>query len=77
MELIEVKCVVCGSPIYVYEDYIKDRMYCTLHCLNVSITSEKQQMVWDPFLSFHLFYHCHVFSRNYRVCMDSYNGSWV
>lgn len=44
MELVEVKCVVCGTPIYVYDGFIKERMYCTLHCLNVSITSGKQQI---------------------------------
>lgn len=44
MELIELKCVVCGTPIYVYEGYIKERMYCTLHCLNTSTALEKQQI---------------------------------
>jgi hypothetical protein len=44
MELVEVKCVVCGAPIYVYDCFIKERMYCTLHCLNISDTAEKQQI---------------------------------
>jgi hypothetical protein len=44
MELIEVKCVVCGAPIYVYEGYIKENMYCTLHCLNIYISSKKEQV---------------------------------
>lgn len=44
MELIEVRCVVCGAPIHVYEGYIKENMYCTLHCLNAAIASKKEQI---------------------------------
>jgi ferredoxin len=33
MKLIEKKCSMCGSPIYVYENYAREEMYCTLHCM--------------------------------------------
>lgn len=33
MRVVERKCSTCGGPIYVYEDYVRDVMYCTLHCM--------------------------------------------
>ncbi|MDP2216037.1 MAG: hypothetical protein Q8J68_01940 [Methanolobus sp.] len=33
MKLVETKCATCGSPIYVYEDFVREKMYCTLHCM--------------------------------------------
>jgi hypothetical protein len=33
VKLVETKCATCGSPIYVYEDFVREKMYCTLHCM--------------------------------------------
>ncbi len=34
MELVEVKCKNCGKEIYVLENYLKDKMFCTLGCMS-------------------------------------------
>jgi hypothetical protein len=34
MELIEIKCGNCGKKIYVYDVYAREKMYCTLRCLD-------------------------------------------
>ena len=36
METKEVKCDNCGKYIYVLEDRIKEKMFCTLGCMNIS-----------------------------------------
>lgn len=36
MELVEVNCAICGAQICVYSEYVKEKMYCTLHCLEIS-----------------------------------------
>jgi hypothetical protein len=33
MKLVEKKCAMCGSAIYVYENCAREEMYCTLHCM--------------------------------------------
>ena len=33
MELKEVKCKQCGKGIYVDENYLREKMFCTLGCL--------------------------------------------
>jgi len=33
VKLVETKCATCGSPIYVYEEFVREKMYCTLHCM--------------------------------------------
>ena len=33
VKLVETKCATCGSPIYIYEDFVREKMYCTLHCM--------------------------------------------
>lgn len=33
METIEVKCHNCGKTMYVIEEFIRDKMFCTLGCL--------------------------------------------
>ncbi|WP_164997842.1 hypothetical protein [Methanolobus psychrotolerans] len=33
MKLVEKKCAMCGSPIYVYEKCAREEMFCTLHCM--------------------------------------------
>ncbi len=34
MEIVEVKCENCGKEIYVQEDYVREKMFCTLGCLS-------------------------------------------
>ncbi|WP_342304746.1 hypothetical protein [Methanolobus sp. ZRKC5] len=33
MKLVEKECAMCGSPIYVYENVVREVMFCTLHCM--------------------------------------------
>ncbi len=33
MKLVETKCAACKSSIFVYEDFLREDMYCTLHCM--------------------------------------------
>ncbi|WP_292468284.1 hypothetical protein [Methanolobus sp.] len=33
MKIIEKKCALCGSPIYIYEESAREEMFCTLHCM--------------------------------------------
>lgn len=40
MKLVETKCAACESLIYVYEDFLREDMYCTLHCME-SVGSDK------------------------------------
>jgi len=40
MKLVEAKCATCGSAIYVYEEYVRDQMYCTLHCMESASSGE-------------------------------------
>lgn len=40
MKLVETKCAACESSIFVYEDFLREDMYCTLHCME-SVGSEK------------------------------------
>ncbi|WP_406657758.1 hypothetical protein V7O62_04125 [Methanolobus sp. ZRKC2] len=40
MKLVETKCAACGSPIYVYEDFVREEMYCTLHCMESASSGE-------------------------------------
>jgi len=34
MELKQVKCEQCGKEIYVNENYLREKMFCTLGCLD-------------------------------------------
>lgn len=40
MKVIEKKCSMCGSPIYVYEDCVREEMFCTLHCMECASFSK-------------------------------------
>jgi hypothetical protein len=40
MKLVETNCATCGSSIYVYEDYLRQEMYCTLHCMESADNSK-------------------------------------
>jgi len=33
MELVAVDCAYCGAEIHVYDEYVRENMYCTLGCL--------------------------------------------
>lgn len=34
METIETKCYSCGKTIYIIEEFVRDKMFCTLGCLD-------------------------------------------
>lgn len=34
MELVEVKCGSCGKDVYVLAENVREKMFCTLECLN-------------------------------------------
>ncbi|VVB87848.1 Uncharacterised protein [uncultured archaeon] len=34
MEIREVKCENCGKEIYVQENYIREKMFCTIGCMD-------------------------------------------
>jgi len=34
MEIREVKCETCGKEIYVKESYLREKMFCTLGCMD-------------------------------------------
>lgn len=33
MEIKEVKCYKCGKPIFILEEHIREKMFCTLGCM--------------------------------------------
>ena len=41
MELVEIKCGNCGREIYVRQGCIREKMFCTLGCLESSIKDPK------------------------------------
>ncbi|SFM56654.1 hypothetical protein [Methanolobus profundi] len=43
MKLVEKKCATCGSPIYIYEDYAREDMFCTLHCMERAASGSVQR----------------------------------
>ncbi len=34
MEKVEIKCANCSKEIYVRKDRVRDKMFCTLRCLD-------------------------------------------
>jgi len=34
MEIAEVKCNICGKEILVQKDYIREKMFCTIGCMD-------------------------------------------
>ncbi|MCE8422488.1 MAG: hypothetical protein J5U17_06815 [Candidatus Methanoperedens sp.] len=34
MKIVEIKCEKCGKEIYVIETYLRDKMFCTLGCMD-------------------------------------------
>ncbi len=43
MEIVEVRCANCGKEIYVYESYVRDKMFCTIACLYAQSESMKDK----------------------------------
>lgn len=35
-DMIEKECVGCGKKILVFKDYIREKMFCTLGCMDIS-----------------------------------------
>jgi hypothetical protein len=44
MELKEVKCGNCGREIIVLEEYVKEKMFCTLGCMEKSKDAHKKRI---------------------------------
>ncbi len=45
MELLAIKCANCNKEIYVLKNYIREKMFCTLRCMdtyNVDITKNEK-----------------------------------
>ncbi len=40
-ELIQVHCERCGRPMNIYDNHLRERMYCTIHCLEHAFESKK------------------------------------
>lgn len=34
MEMVEIKCENCGKVIYIDKKFVRDKMFCTLGCLD-------------------------------------------
>jgi hypothetical protein len=34
MDMVEISCTNCGQQIFVGDEYVRDKMYCTLGCMN-------------------------------------------
>jgi hypothetical protein len=49
MKVIEKKCSMCGSPIYVYENCVREEMFCTLHCMECAAFEESPRTTSDQF----------------------------
>ncbi len=45
MEIVEIKCANCGKEIYVQEDHIREKMFCTLGCLSSNTEAAKATAV--------------------------------
>lgn len=49
MERVEVRCANCGKEIYVYESYLRERMFCTIACLNAQSGNSTKAEVLHKF----------------------------
>ena len=34
MEIVEIKCANCKKEIYVQQDHVREKMFCTLGCMD-------------------------------------------
>lgn len=41
METVEVKCENCGREIFVLKEYLREKMFCTMVCMNSYEKAEK------------------------------------
>ncbi len=39
MRIVETKCYNCKKKMLVYDQYIKEKMFCTLRCMDTYITN--------------------------------------
>lgn len=42
MEIVEIKCSNCDKGIYVQEDYVREKMFCTILCMNMTDKKAKK-----------------------------------
>jgi hypothetical protein len=43
-EIIEVKCTNCSKEIYIQQDHVREKMFCTLGCMN-SYKTQKRRLI--------------------------------
>lgn len=41
MDMVEISCTNCGQLIFVGDEYVREKMFCTLGCLNQFKEKEK------------------------------------
>jgi len=34
LEIIEIKCQNCGKELFIQEEYVREKMFCTLGCMD-------------------------------------------
>ncbi|MCZ7401654.1 MAG: hypothetical protein O8C61_05480 [Candidatus Methanoperedens sp.] len=44
MEIVEVKCKKCSKEIYVQQSYVREKMFCTLGCMNSYMAKESKTL---------------------------------
>ena len=35
MEIVEIKCSNCDKDIYVQKDYVREKIFCTIGCMQI------------------------------------------
>ena len=41
MEIVAIDCAHCGNVIHVYDEYVRENMYCTIRCLDQGTASKE------------------------------------
>ncbi len=41
MDMVEISCANCGKEILVKHEFVREKMYCTLGCMNQSRKNQK------------------------------------
>ena len=41
MNMVEISCANCGEQIFVGDEYVREKMFCTLGCMNQFEEKEK------------------------------------
>jgi hypothetical protein len=44
MEIIEIKCKKCSKEIYVQQSHVREKMFCTLGCMNSNVSNESKSL---------------------------------